>query len=66
MSIPQRKTGVEKDELGLTCENVKLFEREYYSTNAFMLEQAMGNRFIVMAHLMLLALIVKVSICKSN
>ena len=44
MSIPQRKTGVERDELGLTCENVKLFEREYYSTNAFMLEQAMGNR----------------------
>ncbi|MGA7010301.1 MAG: hypothetical protein WB612_11265 [Nitrososphaeraceae archaeon] len=44
MSIPQRKTAVEKDRLGLACENVKLSEREYYSTNAFMPEQAMGNR----------------------
>ena len=39
-----RKTAVEKDRLGLACENVKLSEREYHFTNAFMPEQAMGNR----------------------
>ena len=44
MSIPQTKTAVEKDRLGLACENVKLSEREYHFTNAFMPEQAMGNR----------------------
>jgi len=43
MSIPQWKSGIEKDRLVLMCENVKLSEREYYSANAFMPEQAMGN-----------------------
>ena len=40
----ERKSGIETDRLGLACENVKLSEREYHFANAFMPEQAMGNR----------------------
>lgn len=62
MSIPQRKTGVEKDGLKLACENVSYPEWNTISPMPSCLIKP-WEQIIVMAHLMLLALIVKVCIC---